>query len=196
MSFFAELLTAINADVIASLAAGGYPALVDGAILFGPARQFEQSAPPRIIIVPKDSEFGAPDLYPSALTIYSSDRKKATVMKVQHSERLSFDVRCWGVANPPHPINDYDVTRALYHAVLASLQRLAPNHGLEKKGQWTKDGPLNHDGKEFVFSTWIDTPVLDTLLPYSASTMYAPSGTVPVTTDTFINSSGGTGTGC
>ena len=116
-------------------------------------------------------------------------------MKVQHSERISFEVRCWGGSDVGSLVADYDLTRSLYHCVLASLQRLAPNHGLDKDGAFTSAGPLSSLGREFVFTTWIDTPVLDTLVPYVDSTYYAPATVSPVNTLTFSDATtGGTGT--
>ena len=53
------LINAVSQDVTASLAAAGYPALVDGQILLGRQHQYEQSAPPRIIMTPVKSRFSA-----------------------------------------------------------------------------------------------------------------------------------------
>ena len=195
MGSLADFMTALNADVVAALAAGSYPALVDGAILFGPARVFEQSRPPRIIVTPLSSVFGPPDLYSASATLGTTERRKQAVMKVQHSERITFEVRCWGGSDVGSLVADYDLTRSLYHCVLASLQRLAPNHGLDKDGAFTSAGPLSSLGREFVFTTWIDTPVLDTLVPYVDSTYYAPATVSPVNTLTFSDATtGGTGT--
>lgn len=192
MALFAELMTALSADVVAALAAGGYPSLVDGAILFGPAHVFEHSRPPRVVVSPMGSKFGAPDLYPRTAT----ERKKMVVLPVAHSETVTLEVRCWGIASPRTDAGDYDMTRTLAHAVLASLQRIVPNHGLSTQGEWTKSGPIDSAGREFVFAVSIDTPVLDSLLPYNAATMYASAGTTAVTTDTYTNPDGTTGTGC
>lgn len=195
MGSLADFMTALNADVVAALAAGSYPALVDGAILFGPARVFEQSRPPRIIVTPLSSVFGPPDLYSASATLGTTERRKQAVMKVQHSERITFEVRCWGGSDVGSLVADYDLTRSLYHCVLASLQRLAPNHGLDKDGAFTSAGPLSSLGREFVFTTWIDTPVLDTLVPYVDSTYYAPATVSPVNQLTFSDATtGGTGT--
>ena len=195
MGSLADFMTALNADVVAALAAGSYPALVDGAILFGPARVYEQSRPPRIIVTPVSSAFGAPDLYSASATLGTTERRKQAVMKVQHSERITFEVRCWGGSDVGSLVADYDLTRSLYHCVLASLQRLAPNHGLDKDGAFTSAGPLSSLGREFVFTTWIDTPVLDTLVPYVDSTYYAPATVSPVNQLTFSDATtGGTGT--
>lgn len=195
MGQFADFMTALSADVVTALAAGGYPSLVDGGILFGPARVYEGSRPPRIIVTPLSSVFGAPDLYSASATLGTTERRKQAVMKVQHSERVTFEVRCWGGSDAGSLVADYDLTRSLYHCVLASLQRLAPNHGLDKQGAFTTAGPLSSLGREFVFTTWLDTPVLDTLVPYVDSTYYAPAAVSPVNTLTFNDATtGGTGT--
>lgn len=196
MGLLADFMAALSADVVAALAAGSYPPLVDGGILFGPARQFEGSRPPRIIVTPTSSTFGPPDLYSASATLGTTERRQQAVMKAQHSERVTFEIRCWGGDSAGSLVADYDLTRALYHAVLASLQRLAPNHGLDKSGAYTTAGPLTSLGREFVFTTWLDTPVLDTLIPYNNATLYAPATVAPVLSDTFIAATGETGTGC
>jgi hypothetical protein len=196
MALFAEFLTALNADVTAALAAGGYPPLVDGAILFGPARVFEHSRPPRIIVTPTDPTFSAPEVSSKSATLDTNERKQQAVMMAVHTERVMFEVRCWGGTVSASGIADYDLTRALYHAVLASLQRLVPNHGLDAKGAWTEAGPIGSLGQEFVITTWLDTPVLDRMLPYDRASQYAPAGVAPVTTDTYIAPTGETGSGC
>lgn len=196
MGSLADFMTALSADVVTALAAGSYPPLVDGGILFGPARVYEGSRPPRIIVTPVSSTFSAPDLYSASATVGTTERRKQAVMKVQHSERVTLEVRCWGGDSAGSLVADYDLTRSLYHCVLASLQRLAPNHGLDKQGAYTTAGPLSSLGREFVFSTWLDMPVLDTLVPYDNVTLYAPAGVTPVATDTFIAATGETGSGC
>ncbi len=196
MALFAQFLTALNADVVAALAAGGYPPLVDGAILFGPARVFEASRPPRIIISPADSTFSAPDLSSASATLGTEERRQQAVMLAVHTERVTFEVRCWGGSESASGIGGYDLTRALYHAVMAALQRIVPNHGIDTRGAWTEAGPIGSLGQEFVFTTWLDTPVLDRMLPFDPSTQYAPPGVAPVTSDTFIASTGETGSGC
>ena len=55
------LVSAISSDVTTALAASGYPPLTDGSILLGRQHQYEQSAPPRIIMTPVKSRFRARD---------------------------------------------------------------------------------------------------------------------------------------
>ncbi len=53
-----SLVAAISADVVTKWAAAGKPALVDGGIVIGRVRVDENSAPPRVIFIPKGSSFG------------------------------------------------------------------------------------------------------------------------------------------
>lgn len=196
MGSIADFVNALNADVVDSLATGEYPLLTDGAILFGRASVFQQSAPPRIIVSPVEFAFGAPDIYSKSSTLGTDERREQNVMLAIHSERFVFEIRCWGGTQPGSGVENYDLTRALYHCVLASLQRLVPNHGLEGKGSFTEAGAIGALGEEAVFRTWIDMPVLDRMLPYDNATQYAPAAVAPVVTDTFVAATGETGTGC
>lgn len=54
-----QLVQLISADTVARLAAAGLPPLIDGAILLGPEHTWENSSPPRIVMVPTGSEFFA-----------------------------------------------------------------------------------------------------------------------------------------
>ncbi len=197
MGSIADFMTALNADVVAALAAGGYPALTDGAILFGSARVAEHSRPPRIIVEPISCAYGAPDIYSRTQSTSSTERRKQNVMKAVASERFSFRVRCWGGTSTSNAVADYDLARTLMHATLASLQRLVPNHGLPANSRWAAGGNIAVLGAELVLESWIDMPVLDSLLPYNASTMYAPAAVSPVTTDTWRDAAtGGSEVGC
>jgi hypothetical protein len=53
-----QLVQALSTDVVARMSTSGLPPLVDGAILFGPEHEWENSAPPRIVMIPISSEFG------------------------------------------------------------------------------------------------------------------------------------------
>ncbi len=52
-----QLVQLISADVVPRLAAAGLPPLIDGAVLLGPEHTWENSSPPRIVMVPTGSEF-------------------------------------------------------------------------------------------------------------------------------------------
>lgn len=53
------LVQAISSDVVARLATAGLPPLVDGKVFIGPEHSWENSAPPRIVMVPTGSTFTA-----------------------------------------------------------------------------------------------------------------------------------------
>ncbi len=55
------LVSAISADVVSDLAEAGAPPLVDGAIWLGDEHIFENSSPPRIVMVPVDGGFRGRD---------------------------------------------------------------------------------------------------------------------------------------
>ena len=63
------LVSAISDDVVAALAAKGYPPLTDGKILLGEQHRYELSAPPRVIMTPDAGIFGALDTQSSSYTL-------------------------------------------------------------------------------------------------------------------------------
>jgi hypothetical protein len=56
------IVKAISDDLVAELAAAGYPPLVDGKIVVGPAHLDEHSSPPRVVFVPVDNKLGPKNL--------------------------------------------------------------------------------------------------------------------------------------
>ena len=60
MAGIVGLITAISNDVVAKIAAAGLPPLVDGQIVLGRSKVAENSAPPRVIFIPKSFRFAPP----------------------------------------------------------------------------------------------------------------------------------------
>ena len=190
----ATIIRTISDEVVARLAAAGYPPLtpdadgVAGRILIGRAAQFEQAAPPRIIFVPMASKFTMRDIYSRTRPRNSSERREENAQRAILQEAITFEVRVWGESTPPNPTDDFDITRALYHSVLASVQHLAVGaQEVDTDGEWT-DGTfasaqLARAGREFVFGVTLRTPVLTSLLPYDVARQYAPAGVAPAVTD-------------
>lgn len=182
------VVNAISEDVVNSLAAAGYPALVDGKILIGRQKQFEMSAPPRIVFVPLGSKWGprspaspspasgvtAPPNAPG-VSSYTPDQRAEIIQRPLYSEMARFEIRCWGVApDSIDPTDDILVTEALYRQVIASTHKKAVGSFeliRETGGTWTdaslKSAQLMKDGLEFVFHMAIGVPVLDTLLRFT-----------------------------
>lgn len=211
MPNFEDIVTAISDEVVKSLASAGYPSLtpgLDGAagsIRLGRQAHMEQSAPPRIIFVPMRSSFSAKDVYnqsPSA-TPFSASRLQQTQQRSILTERITFEVRCWGVAGGPFA-TDFGATQALYQQVIASTWLVCGPFtagGISAEGgAWTdaEFGTPQHviDGREFVFGLTFPVPVLDTLLGASASMPLAPAGTAVRSTNSMIDPTGNSGTGC
>jgi hypothetical protein len=213
----ATMISLVSADVVTALAAAGYPPLTPdqsgnaGGILIGPAAAFEQTSPPRIIFEPKGSKFVAAEYYSASATLTTDERRAQSVARTIAGEDISFDVRCWGAANTGVMVDDYDVTRALYHQVRASLQSLMPGaFEIEESGKFVVESNVVRNGVAFVFGVTFLTPVLDALMPYAfanqtqaartvvVETLHAPAGVLPSGTDHLVlpDGSGSTENGC
>lgn len=165
-----QIVSAISDQVITDLAAADYPALIDSKILLGAQYIFEQSAPPRIIFIPFDTDYSEKDVYNKNLQAdlpYSTEAKAQILGDSIATEHLRFQIRCWGVGEDPD--DDFDLTRALVHAtILACRKVLGPftEGGVEiLKGKWSDaqtgaSTQLIKYGRECVFGLSIGTPVL------------------------------------
>lgn len=173
MGAFSTILTALSVDVVAALATANYPPLTPdasgnaGKILVGPAKIFENSSPPRIIFEPLGSKFVAAEYYSASATLETTERQRQAAMRTIAGENVMFNCRCWGAAGTSDAVDDYDVTRGLYHQVRASLQKLFPGaHETEETGKYTTGTNVAVDGREFVFGVTFYTPILAALLPF------------------------------
>jgi len=217
MGALATIIAAVSEDVVAKLAAASYPPLTPdasgnaGKILVGTAANFENTSPPRIIFEPKGSKFSASDYASASASLSTLERRNQGALRTIAAEDIEFDVRCWGAAGTSDPVDDYDVTRALYHQVRSSLQALMPGaFAIEESGKFTESSNVNRDGREFVFGVTFFTPVMSDLVPYALPNRttaeisavveegYAPAGVAAVGTDRMIlpDGSGSSEPGC
>lgn len=213
----ANIITAVSDDVVAALAAAGYPPLTPdpsgnaGKILVGTAALYEAAAPPRIIFEPVGSKFSTADYASSSSVLTTLERRNQEALHTIANEDVMYLVRCWGVDPIGGIAADYDVTRALYHQVRASLQKLLPGaFAIDEAGKYTAGSNVNRSGREFTFGLTIFTPVLGALVPYgltnetpaqvaAAVAVRHPNGPITVVgTERFINSAGqgGSEPGC
>ncbi len=209
------IIAALSEDVVAKLAAAGYPALTPdasgnaGKILIGSAANYETTAPPRIIFEPKGSKFGTAEYASASASLDTLERRNQGALRTVAAEDIEFDVRCWGAAGTSDPADDYDVTRALYHQVRASLQSLMPGaFSIDSAGKFTTSANINRDGREYVFGVTFLTPVMGNLVPYAIANrtavaraaivegLYAPTGVAAVGTDAMTLPDGTTEPGC
>lgn len=181
MPIVSALISAISADMVTRLAALTHSiTLTDGRILIGRQHIYEQSAPPRIVMIPIRSSFGPRAMYNrSQVTGYpSSELVHQWVQRSVATERMSFEVHVWGQANPPDAEGgDFDATQVLYQTLILSCHYLMVGSveftSLVWTDQQTSGSQLIKAGHEAVFGLTIDTPVLDTTLTPAPSNVTA-----------------------
>lgn len=215
MGALATIIGALSDDVVAALASAGYPPLTPdqsgnaGAILVGTAANFEQTHAPRIIFEPTGSKFKSAEWSSASAELDTLERRNQKALRTIAAEDISFLVRCWGAAGTGVPVDDYDVTRALYHQVRASLQKLyAGSFAIEETGKFTDTSKINASGREFTFGVTFFTPVLDALVPYALANqtdaeramvvddLYAPDDVTAVGTESLVLPDGTSEEGC
>lgn len=207
------IIAAISEDVVAALAAAAYPPLTPdqsgnaGKILVGPAAAYEQTSPPRVIFSPVGSSFVSAEYSSASSTLTTLERRNQAAARTIAGEDISFEVRCWGAANTGDMVDDYDVTRAIYHQIRASLHKLMPGaYRIDESGSYVVESNIVRHGVAYVFGVTFLTPVLDGLMPYAfanesaaaqsavVENLYAPSGVAAAGPHELI-SPDGTGAG-
>lgn len=172
-------------------------ALTDGRILLGREHVYEQSAPPRIVMIPVGGMWGPKSVanpsnvngYPSAEVLRQNQQRSI------RTENVNFECHVWGAASTPDPENDFDATQVLYHQLVRSAHTRCAGVFDLSNGQWADQGAqatqITKSGHEFVFAMSLATPVLGKLLPL------APADVAPEQTSTLVPGQGGAGsTGC
>jgi len=177
MGLLADIIGAISDDVVAELLAASYPALTDGKIVIGTAAEYENGAPPRIIFDPSPgSSFAIAEYSSASSTLDTVERRKQKVMRTIAAENVKMNVHCWGSAGTNEPVDDYDVTRALYHQVRASIHKVMPGaYGVDESGQYRTGSNIVRLGRWYTFGVTIYTPVLASLLTFDPVRQYAPA---------------------
>ena len=194
MGQLASIVGAISDEVVSRLAAKGYPPLVDGRILYGRSEQFGSSAPPRIIFTWMGSTYSTRDYYSPEQQPFGTERKAQYAAKPIAQDAVEFEVRCWGRGDGSQ-IDDDDMTRTLAHAVIVSVQSLAPgSRVVDGSGRVTTAtfaaSQQARAGSELVFGVTLLTPVLRDILPY------APSDVRSVHESSLVTPTGDSSVGC
>lgn len=145
------------------------PALTDGSILLGRENVRENSAPPRIVMIPTTTTWG-----PRSGAIPNGDRTgeraRTRAQRSLKTNRYMFEVHCWNQRNPlPNSAYDFDATIELAHALENSAHLL---FGLTQEpvaGSWDDSKEMAAQyikaGRLFTFALGIDVPVLDYRYP-------------------------------
>ncbi len=106
-------------------------------------------------------------------------------------------MHCWGAASTGVIVDDYDVTRALYHAVRAAIHKVAPGaYQIEDGGKYRTGTNLVRRGRWFTFNLTIYTPILTSLVPYDRAVKYAPDDVVANGAHSMKFPDGSTEAGC
>ncbi len=179
------LVSAISDAVVAALAVANDPPLVDGAILLGAQHIFEASSAPRVVFVLMGSVFGGRDVANRQQS--PAEVRAEYTQRALFTDKLQFEVHCWGQASPADPNNDRDATQRLYQTVIAQAWLAAVGCSRPTSGKWTDSKPqgtkLMTSGWEFVFTLEFDTPLCDVQLPLAPSDTVAATSSVLVTSD-------------
>ncbi len=192
----AQIIGAVSALVVVNLASAGYPPLTDGGIVVGTAAEFEQGDAPRIIFDPSPgSKFVSPEWYSASAVIHTAERERQIATRTIAGDNVSFAVHCWGASPNGVVVDDYDVTRALYHAVRAAIHAVAPGaYQIEDGGKYRTGTNIVRRGRWFTFNLTIYTPILTQLVPfvndpatYVSPTAYAPDDSFPRGTLTMLD---------
>lgn len=187
MGTLATIISAISADVVSRLSAGGYPALVSGAIDVGTAAEFEQTAPPRIIFDIVGHKYVAPEWYSASAVVHTEERSKQIAQRTISGDNVMITVHCWGSSPTRDIVDDYDVTRALAHAVRAALQYKIPGaYAIESSGKYRPGSNVVRLGRWLTFDLVIFTPVLETLVAYDRDVSFASDTVTPSGADEML----------
>lgn len=140
------------------------PALTDGSILVGRENTREHSAPPRIVVVPRTIRSQG-RIASLASGTRNADRQRMIRQRSIGTDAEAFDVHAWGQAFPPDPAVDFEIARALRHAVRTSLHLLGCGSLETGDGVWDdqKERETQHikAGHLLTFAITLRVPVLD-----------------------------------
>lgn len=189
-----QLVTDISDEVVARLAAAGYPPLTPeidgttGAIQIGPQFVAEQGAPPRVLFVPRGFDFSNERSVVSRGPLTGNDYRPELAQRAIARQWKRFEVQCWGchfttqTTPAPDPALDYDAAQALSEIVWQACQSICAGVWRTTSGEIDPSAPtLARTGRVFVFDLALDTPILDTTLAFAPHTVAQGSGLVDVT---------------
>lgn len=164
------------------------PALTDGSILVGREMTRENSAPPRIVMIPSR----VPE-WPSRTGSLpnpqrNSERQTQIRQRSIRTEVHEFEIHVWGQSTPPNVALDFDVTQALYQQIIDSTYLLVGQQHRLSPGRWDDEGERKAQhvraGHLFSFGLAVSLPVLDNPIP--GGLPFVPAGSeMDVTVESF-----------
>lgn len=155
------------------------PALVEGGILLGREHVSANAAPPRIVMVPVSSTFGARSLSVAG-SHRTADIREQKARRAVRTDKTTFEARVWGQAATPNTAADFDMTRAMVHWLVDSVHLLMAGAYEVTAGTWADQAPTATQrlkaGHEFVFGLTISTPVNDAPRPFATGITVQATG--------------------
>lgn len=159
------------------------PALVPGGILLGREYMADNIAPPRIVMIPTSAAYAArSNSIPSATR--TSDIAAQKSQRAVRTERVTFEVRCYGQAATPNTAQDFDAARVLSRWFEDSVHLLMAGSYEFTGGTWVDQTPTATQrmkaGHEFVTSLTVNTPVSDAALPFATGIVIDATGQMQI----------------
>ena len=172
-----DITAAIYARLAQILVDDSLPPLVDGKIVLGRNRLLENSAPPRIIMIPVRSIFSAQDETASTEEL---GQRAAWLGRSLVTDAQHFEVIAWAADAVPDPERDFNATEKLYKRFIRAVHQLTHGAYALADGEWLDQRPeytqLVKLGHLFQFGVAFETPVQDDDLAF------VPDGTTGDTT--------------
>lgn len=157
------------------------PALTDGRILLGKEYVVQHSSPPRVVMVPLNSEFGPklPGSDPQQTGQFRSPSgyTQGQLNQLQNRQiwtnHQGFRVHVWGDAPDKDHEKAFDYTELLRDAFIDVLQAKLPGQYTLLRGQWVDqvEGNLVIEGHEYMLEMHCMIPISDT------PAIFVPPGT-------------------
>lgn len=146
------------------------PALTDGQILLGLENVREQSAPPRIVMVPRTvsgwgvTSAGIPNGNRTAERLAERSQRRT------RTKSLGFDVHIWAQRQPPDAAYDFDICNTAQDRIVDSAYLLFGQQEDPGPGVWddqkARDTQFIKAGHLLTFSWNLVVPVTDNALSY------------------------------
>lgn len=159
--------------------------LTDGRILLGREFLTQRTAPSRVVFVPVGGTIQPPNT--KSQTVQTNGQnlgyKNRILARPLATDLATYEVYCWGQANPADPEKDFDATRFLAHAVVQCAQRLMMTSvHLGGSVEWTDQRPNSPTrlkaGHELAFMLSIEIPITDGFVQFPPQPLTLPVPTV------------------
>lgn len=151
------------------------PALTDGSILIGRENTREHGAPPRIVAVPADCEWGPKSNALVNPRIRNAERREQIQQRSVRTRVNAIEFHIWNASNPPDPARDFSACEVIADALEDSAWLLYGQPHEPTKGRWDdqkeREAQFIKSGHLLTLRMTLRTPVLDNAFAF------VPAGT-------------------